>query len=59
MALLTAAVAFSVAGILIALLVAVLVYAVGIHLLHAAPQVVGLVAFIVFVLLLLGNVGAG
>lgn len=46
-------------AILVALLVAVLIYAVGIYLLHAPQPVVGLVAFIVFLLLLLGNVGSG
>lgn len=54
-----AAIAFSATGLLVAVLIAVLIYAVGVYVLHAPVQIVGIVAFIVFVLLLLGNVGAG
>lgn len=54
-----AAIVFSLAGLLVALLVGLFVYAVGVYVLHAPAQIVGLIAFIVFVLLVLGNVGAG
>lgn len=55
---LEAALVLSLGGILVAVLIAVLVYVVGVYLLHAPPQIVGLIAFIVFVLLLLGGVGS-
>lgn len=38
---------------LIALLIGVLVYAVGIYLLHAPQPAVGLIAFVIFLLVLL------
>lgn len=56
---LSVALILSIAGTLIALLIAVLIYAVGVYLLHAPQPWVGVVALIVFVLLLLGNVGTG
>lgn len=52
-----AVIAVSLGGIVIALILAVLVYAIGIYLLHAPQPVVGLIAFLIFVLLVLGNVG--
>ncbi len=42
-------------AILVAVLVGVLIYAVGVYVLHAPTEIVGIVAFLVFLLVLLGG----
>lgn len=53
-----AVVAVSVGGILVALLIAAIAYVIGVYIFHAPPRIVGLIAFLLFVVLALGDVGA-
>jgi len=52
---LTLGIALSPSAILVAVLVGVLIYAVGVYVLHAPTEIVGIVAFVMFLLVLLGG----